>query len=327
MASSSFNQAKARVNQERLKKALGARYAPVEEVVTGVPFGRFGAHLSRAGIHPTTSDVVITEPLDYVNIGRACATLYAPTNVLLRGSVLAVQGEVPDEAAPPVVEPPIVPSPPIVIAAHDSYYVRGDVDYVCDGVADQIEFQAAIDLCHEYSGGGEIRLLAGHFYMSDGISLGSNINFFGDAHGSVIKRVSATGRHFTMFSVGNSQVHDLVIDYDASPGLSEDCIVEATGDRQLHLNNLNCLRAYGTAIRVFSSAKSAITNCNIDVAWVGIEVVGSSKMYVHRNDVSGCHSAGIFLYDVLDSDIDGNSVVSGGGPGIVAYVSPPIVVP
>jgi len=62
----------------------------------------------------------------------------------------------------------------IVVAAYNSSTSsKAQADYICDGVDDQVEIQAAIDALP--SGGGKIKLTEGIFNLSGAITLSSNI--------------------------------------------------------------------------------------------------------------------------------------------------------
>jgi hypothetical protein len=72
-----------------------------------------------------------------------------------------------------------------LVAANDATsHVRQKADYVCDGTADQVEIQAAIDSANS-AGGGIVRLSGGHFNVSAPITLHPRVTFYG-AHGDQI---------------------------------------------------------------------------------------------------------------------------------------------
>jgi hypothetical protein len=58
-----------------------------------------------------------------------------------------------------------------VVAAVDSIATdAANADYVCDGVADHVEIQAAIDELDTAGTGGTVLLLEGHFYCASGVT-------------------------------------------------------------------------------------------------------------------------------------------------------------
>ncbi len=77
----------------------------------------------------------------------------------------------------------------ILVAASDSLN-KAAANYVCDGVADNIEIQAAIDAVVA-AGGGSVKLLDGLYQLSAGIDFAGLVdiidNFLFDARGTTIK--------------------------------------------------------------------------------------------------------------------------------------------
>ncbi len=67
----------------------------------------------------------------------------------------------------------------IVVAASDSLN-KAAANYVCDGVADNVEIQAAIDALP--AGGGKVVLLEGNYTISASIVLKSNLSLIGMGH-------------------------------------------------------------------------------------------------------------------------------------------------
>ncbi len=72
-----------------------------------------------------------------------------------------------------------------VIAAYNSLDVT-NADYICDGTADQVQIQAAIDAIYAQGQGGKIQLMEGDYYISATINLYNGIEIsgigFGFAH-------------------------------------------------------------------------------------------------------------------------------------------------
>ncbi len=84
----------------------------------------------------------------------------------------------------------------VVVAAHNSSPRNpGQVDYLCDGIADQVEIQGAIDSLP--SEGGKVILLEGDFDISRAITLRNRVNLEGA--GKYATRINAPG-DFTAFA-------------------------------------------------------------------------------------------------------------------------------
>jgi hypothetical protein len=63
----------------------------------------------------------------------------------------------------------------------------GTYDYKCDGTADDVEIQAAIDYAYYTWGGGEVRLTEGSYYAASTITIRNNINLIGAGEITKIK--------------------------------------------------------------------------------------------------------------------------------------------
>lgn len=87
-------------------------------------------------------------------------------------------------------------TPTFVIAANDSAdWMKAQADYVCDGVADNVEIQAAIARC---GAGDLIYFTPGTFYIAATITSTAAISFYGSEIGSVWYLVD--GANCNMFS-------------------------------------------------------------------------------------------------------------------------------
>jgi hypothetical protein len=100
----------------------------------------------------------------------------------------------------------------IVIAASDSTAdEKAQADLVCDGIADNVEIQAAIDAC-ESIGGGKI-LITGHFVGGQLVFSGSNIVLQGQGASTVY--TAADGMNTDIIRVGDggtiADIHDFEI--------------------------------------------------------------------------------------------------------------------
>ena len=74
-----------------------------------------------------------------------------------------------------------------VVTVASQYYL-GTADYYCDGTADQVEIQAAIDYLVGSFGGGIVHLTRGQFNITAAIELDSNIVLEGEGAQSIIEK-------------------------------------------------------------------------------------------------------------------------------------------
>ena len=77
----------------------------------------------------------------------------------------------------------------LVVSASDSLH-KERADYVCDGVDDQVEIQAAIDALP--NGGGEVILLEGLYWINANINLKSNVTVSGQGYGTHLKNTDGS---------------------------------------------------------------------------------------------------------------------------------------
>ena len=128
-----------------------------------------------------------------------------------------------------------------VVAASDSLH-KERADYICDGVNDQVEIQAAIDALP--SGGGKIVLTEGTFNITDSIDLSGkgNILFGGMGTCTFINNQNTSGEH-AIKAINSSSVPSSTVRYL----IFSDFIVKgntASGDG-LHFERVDCLKVDG----------------------------------------------------------------------------------
>lgn len=124
------------------------------------------------------------------------------------------------------IERDLIPrsSTTLVVAASGSVAaLRGQADYICDGVADNVQIQAAIDAL---SSGGRIYLTEGEFILSGGITLSGHIELCGVGYGTNLNASGLpSGTHVITVSSGTDwvylydSIHDIHITLPSSnPG-------------------------------------------------------------------------------------------------------------
>ncbi|MBU0572194.1 hypothetical protein KKH23_03295 [Patescibacteria group bacterium] len=85
----------------------------------------------------------------------------------------------------------------VVTASDASTLAKQQADYVCDGTADEVEIQAAIDALP--AGGGTICLLGGNFYTSDIITLRSNLCIDGLGSSCISGTITSSATNWGIF--------------------------------------------------------------------------------------------------------------------------------
>ena len=153
----------------------------------------------------------------------------------------------------------------IVVAASDSLKNRS-ANYVCDGVDDQVEIQAAIDALP--AGGGKVVLLDGAYLISAAIALNSDNLDFGGVGTSTILKIADSGvaQDWNVLTIGNVQnvkIHDLQVDANRT----------GTVAPSSHI--------YGAPIGYYHAGAVPFPNANITIM----------HCYLHSG-----HGRGIFVY-------------------------------
>jgi len=201
-----------------------------------------------------------------------------------------------DDDHPQYAKPSDIVAPDIVVAAsNSSEHVKKIADYVCDGVDDQVEIQAAID---SFSGPGRILLAEGLFSFSSGITIPSSFMLLGMGWNTVLK-IAEGASSFTLISNddptgGNSSiaVRDLKIDgsYDLNAGTGYDYI-KLDNCSYVKVNNIYVTNAetlagvlQGPCIQFISSQYGDFSNnWFVDSRDGGILISDSSFVNVIKN--------------------------------------------
>ncbi len=181
-----------------------------------------------------------------------------------------------------------------VVGTSTAGWTAADCDYLCDGVDDQVEIQAALNALPDT--GGEVLLLSGVYSVNAAIQLSKSFT-------------SLSGSQCTATIRQNADFEYLV----STEALANNCKIS---DLILDGNDFE-----KTAILLGGTGKSHIVNNNIvKKTRTGITAYGT-KHRVVKNDIS-CNYSGIACY-ASKSDFCENSVVnpsspSGGGAIIIS---------
>lgn len=97
-----------------------------------------------------------------------------------------------------------------VIVAASSF--SGEFDYSCDGTADDVQIQLALDYVSNTFGGGEVWLSDGIFMCSSGLIMRDNVFIKGAGPGTILKSSSSSLYPFINYNNTNAIIYDLTID-------------------------------------------------------------------------------------------------------------------
>lgn len=217
----------------------------------------------------------------------------------------------------------------VITIAHElfaSEKVLAAADYTCDGTADDVQIQAAIDALP--ASGGQIRILGGTYYISAKIL---TRDYAVDIIG--------VGQRATILSLVNGVNDDMFL-----IGAGVDANAPGSKIRDMELQGNNAGNTSGSGIRIQNGLANQVVNCWIeDFNDNGIEILGASAViradlvrvhdcwvlnngdsgiyngqwayggmiqnnYISDNGVAANVTAGIYLEDAVDVIIDGNEI-------------------
>lgn len=168
----------------------------------------------------------------------------------------------------------------LFVAAYDSLdKCRAQADYICDGVADEVQINAALAVVAAL-GGGRVVLSEGTFVLADPISFPGNfiiIEGQGPASSAVDGDGLATGEHaFVISGRTNCQIKNLAVHTQSGGGLVCHCIFMEDGANFVVVDGVSIHGSDSDGIHIEGtiSENVVIKNCIIDsVDGHGINIV------------------------------------------------------
>lgn len=151
------------------------------------------------------------------------------------------------------------PSPSVVVAASDSLVTEG-ADYICDGAADQVQINQAIQ--DAASVGGWVHLMEGAFELTDSIVMESSVQLSGCGHATKIDFNNSVGADVHLISAASKSdflIRDLFLDEGSIPSGGH----------------------FG--ISLSGCSQVLIERCRINNFAKGVKVVGSDRIRIARN--------------------------------------------
>jgi parallel beta-helix repeat protein len=203
-------------------------------------------------------------------------------------------------------------------------WTASDCDYLCDGTADEVEINAAIQALR--STGGEIVLLDGLYNLTSAIRIDKdNVTLNGNGASTKIIRAfndDEYGEAEGMVVISNSfcVVKNLYFDGVSGTYASNNAINLYAGD--------NCIIADNTIVNssvdgilvdgdYHTIDNNVITNCGNN----GIYLYKGNKCVTVNNKIDNSGRIGMYIYRFSDSVISNNICLNSGGNGIDVYWS------
>ena len=181
----------------------------------------------------------------------------------------------------------------VVAASNANTDWKAQADYVCDGIADDLEINAAIAALP--TGGGEVKLSDGTFTISATIVFNkSNMTVSGQGNGTIVKIVDQNNTDFECFwydpyfPVSNVMVRDLAIDGNKAN--------QAAGRMQgINWQNMTHFGIFNVYI--------------YDIRGFGIYSNNSTGGIIKNNVIVNCSITGIYLAaGANQNEVEGNMV-------------------
>lgn len=200
----------------------------------------------------------------------------------------------------------------VVVGTSTAGYTADQVDFLCDGVDDQVELQAAIDSMYSstYPRYGEIQILPGNYEITSNLTLGGNYRdrvwMHGSGAGTTISR-STSGSDIT---AENSIIHidngeDSVYLSDITLSCADGCCVYNDGSG-CNIYNTVFRVSSGKGVYMASTYESVIHDCRF---------IGDSRNAgVAISVVNGCHVSD----NLIESIQIGVELVTGGSGALLA---------
>jgi hypothetical protein len=186
----------------------------------------------------------------------------------------------------------------IVTVASSTY--DGTYDYRCDGTADDVQIQAAIDYVSQTVGGGSVLLTAGTYVLNTYISVKSNVLLSGTGWGTIIRPKAAT-TGIQLSDVDNVVLQDFEINYNGGVINTSIGIIENTIGSTNIVKNIkitNGIPSPGTNNYYIDStgaySNTLVVNCVIDslIATSGdTGVIGINGVTMATNNKLGTFTA------------------------------------
>ncbi|MBU1067881.1 right-handed parallel beta-helix repeat-containing protein [Patescibacteria group bacterium] len=277
---------------------------------------------------------------DAGGIATGATTDWSMTNILLdtdyyayRGSLFVGESGVFLDVNALTLEAPTGRNATLVVAASDaSDLSKAQADYICDGAADDVEIQAAIDALP--AGGGLIHLSEGNYLLSATITLDDYVILEGSGWNTIIKAKNAFGNIDCIATVSKTGVHVRNLQVDGN--FANNPRAGSNDDQNgIHFNGCTHSSAEYTYVHdmpdnglATSSSSTEISfdhNRVEDCHWKGIMVWEGKRCSVSNNHVKGTNIVVEYL-SAEENIIIGNVIENAGtasASGVAIWVVAP----
>lgn len=210
-----------------------------------------------------------------------------------------------------------------VIATSTAGWTQEDCDYLCDGVDDQEEINAAIQ---DLTNGGEIKILDGVYVLSGQILVNKeNVKISGCGFSTVIKNISALDDYKGIFeiSANNCTLENFKIIAESS-GLNTGCnvhVFNSAGLTGIRLMNLHVSGAKSGLVFNIGTSNSMISFCKIENGQYACTETSDGQKNIVTNNICVGGGFGLNSYKQIGSIYSNNKFYDFTTTGINLYQS------
>jgi len=216
-----------------------------------------------------------------------------------------------------------------VIAAADSEH-KFEADYRCDGTADDVQINAALNALP--AGGGKVVLLDGTFTIVDPITFPkNNVTLEGQGRSTFIDGDGlATNEHGIVIS-GRTDcvVRNLAIQTEDGGGKVCECILIEDGSDRFVIEGVTIVNSDRNGIGICGTniVEGYIAGCfieDVDNSGIIVAMDGTNYIYrlrIHSNYIAGGGGCAISLSDAIEANIIGNILQNCDDACVSAYQS------
>ena len=149
-----------------------------------------------------------------------------------------------------------------VLVAPSTAFVTAD--YYCDGTADDVQIQLAIDYLSTTFGGGTVNLLSGTYNIASNLTLRSGVVIKGQGMENTILKVASRDQAIASSSTIDAGISDLTIDASytrGSPPSDNTWTFTSSSDTRLIIERVTMKNANGGFMEVAGGTEPRVSHC------------------------------------------------------------------
>ena len=197
-----------------------------------------------------------------------------------------------------------------VVGTSTAGWTADDCDYLCDGTADDVEINAAIQALP--STGGEVVILDGTYNITATIAMNKNyVTLSGNGAATVLKRMwSGSGTGVITVTSDYCTVQNLQIDGNKS-SYSSNFGIYLSGSSGNTITGNTCNNNGNAGISLSTGGNDTITGNTCNNNSIGINLTGNSSNDTITGNTCNNNDTGIYMLNGNNDTITGNTCIRG----------------